>query len=156
MDKKYIIYCDMDGVLVDFNMGYFELTGVDISGQYHTSKSFWSPIDKAGVSFWENLNWTSDGKELWNYIEKHKPTLLSAPSIKDDSKVGKHNWVKRELPGTKLILRKAENKRLFASPKAILIDDRLENIQGWIESNGIGILHTNTQDTIKRLMDMGI
>jgi beta-phosphoglucomutase-like phosphatase (HAD superfamily) len=24
----YIIYCDMDGVLVDFEKGYYDLTGV--------------------------------------------------------------------------------------------------------------------------------
>ena len=79
--ENYKIYCDMDGVLVNFIKGYFELTGRDITGQYHTDKRFWEPIDKAGVDFWVNLEWTPGGKELWNYIKKYNPELLSSPSI---------------------------------------------------------------------------
>lgn len=156
MGKKIIFYCDMDDVLVDFTRGYFDLTGEDISGRHLTSKSFWSPIDKAGLPFWVNLHWTSDGKELWEYIKKYTPKLLSAPSIKDESRVGKHQWVKRELPGTQLILRSAEHKKDLATPNSILIDDRADNVEGWVGAKGIGILHVNTKDTIKQLKKLGL
>jgi hypothetical protein len=98
----------------------------------------------------------NDGKRLWNYIEKYKPKLLSAPSRQDESRIGKHEWVERELPGVPLLLRSAKHKKDFAGPKNILIDDRLENVQGWIESGGIGILHTSTEDTIKQLNKLGL
>ena len=151
MEKKYKIYCDMDGVLVDFIRGYFELTGRDITGAYHTDKRFWEPIDAAGHKFWINLNWTPDGKELWDYIKKYSPELLSSPSIQNDSRVGKHDWVKRELPGVHLILRSASKKHEFASPDTILIDDRPSNIEQWISAGGIGILHTSAKDSIEQL-----
>jgi len=32
-----------------------------------------------------------------------------------------------------------------------LIDDLPRNIDPWIEAGGIGILHKNTEDTIKKL-----
>ena len=152
----YKIYCDMDGVLVDFDKGYLELTGHKLDGSHRSDVGFWDPINKAGKPFWVNLEWMSDGKRLWSYIEKYKPKLLSAPSRQDESRVGKHEWVERELPGVPLLLRSAKHKKDFAGPKNILIDDRLENVQGWIEAGGVGILHTSAEDTIKQLNKLGL
>ena len=154
-DKEYKIYCDMDGVLVDFDKGYKDLTGTEAS--FNTDpKQFWEPIHKAGASFWIKLKWMPDGKQLWNYIDKYNPELLSAPSRDESSKIGKFVWVKRNIPGTKLILRAAEQKQQFAKPDAILIDDRIDNIQRWKDAGGIGIHHTSTADTIKQLQDLGL
>ena len=152
--KKYTIYCDLDGVLTDFNGEYKKLTGIDISNRSHMNKGdelFFEPINKAGKDFWTNMSWTKDGKELWNYIEKYNPILLSAPTRDNSSRVGKNEWVKRELPGVRLILRSAGSKREFANKNTILIDDRPSNVEQWIEDGGISILHKNTEDTIKKL-----
>lgn len=146
----------MDGVLVNFNKGYFDLTGKDVSGQYHTSKDFWQPIDKAGVDFWVNLEWMSDGKVLWDYVKKYNPEILSAPSIKDSSRVGKHKWVDRELPGVHLILRSASKKKEFATPESILIDDRQPNVEQWRQAGGIAILHKSASDTINQLKKLNL
>ena len=40
----------------------------------------------------------------------------------------------------------------FASPNSILIDDREDNIKGWIDAGGIGILHTSADNTINTLI----
>ena len=50
------------------------------------------------------------------YIEKYNPEILSAPSEDNDSRVGKHDWVKRELPGVYLILKSAEHKHILLIP----------------------------------------
>lgn len=149
----YKIFCDMDGVLTNFDKAYLNLTGVDLAGQHLNDKNFWEPIDKAGVEFWSDMEWEPDGKDLWNVISKYKPVILSAPSRKVDSKVGKFHWVERELPGVDLILRSAERKKEFAKPNHILIDDREDNIKGWIENGGEGILHKSASSTIKILND---
>lgn len=154
--SKYKIYCDMDGVLVDFDKGYLELTGYKLDGEHRSDNHFWDPINAAGYDFWINLEWLSDGKRLWNYIEKNKPELLSAPSRQNDSRVAKHDWVKRELPDTLLILRSAKHKKDFAGPNCILIDDRLDNIQGWRDSGGIGIHHVSAKHTIDQLKVLGL
>jgi 5'(3')-deoxyribonucleotidase len=151
---KINLYCDLDGVLVDFVKGYKDLTGIDISGQWHDSSEFWDPVDKAGYDFWINLSWTKDGKKLWNYIEKYNPEILSTPSRQNDSRIGKHDWVKKELPGVHLILRSAKNKKEFASPDSILIDDRDSNIEDWKNSGGIAIHHKSTENTIKELQKL--
>lgn len=150
---EYKIYCDMDGVLTNFDKAYFDLTRVDLAGQHFNDKNFWDPINKAGYDFWVNMEWLPDGKDLWEVISKYNPILLSAPSRSNDSRVGKFDWVERELPGVELILRSASRKREFAAPNHILIDDRPDNIQGWIEDGGEGILHTSAIDTLKTLKE---
>ena len=153
---EYKIYCDLDGVLVDFNKGYEELTGVKLGMDHRNDEHFWNPINKAGYTFWINLEWMPDGKDLWNYISKYNPELLSAPSRQPESRIAKFDWVERELPDSHLILRSAKHKKDFATPTSILIDDRPENIEGWIGAGGIGILHKSAEDTIKQLKNYNL
>jgi hypothetical protein len=154
---NYSFFVDLDGVLVDFDQGYKELT--NITPQQANEKgieTFWEPISKAGAKFWITLKWMSDGKQLWDYIKKYNPILLSAPSREESSKLGKRVWVKRELPNVKLILRSAERKQEFANSTSILIDDRQKNIDQWEAAGGIGIFHTDTPNTIKQLKQLGL
>lgn len=152
----YKIYCDMDGVLADFESGYEKLTGVDLRGEFQKGDDFWDPISKAGVGFWAGLKWMPDGQKLWDYIKPYKPDLLSAPSREDSSRIGKHVWVKHKIPGTKLILRYAKQKQELATPESILIDDRQVNIDQWEAAGGIGILHTSADNTISKLKELGL
>ena len=156
-DPKYKIYVDMDGVLVDFDGGYEKLTGMTTrAADEKGPEFFWKPISKAGAKWWITLNWMPDGKQLWDYVKKYNPELLSAPSREEASKLGKRVWVKRELPGVKLILRSADKKQEFASPNSILIDDREKNIEQWKSAGGVGILHTDAASTIKKLKELGL
>ena len=152
----YKIYCDMDGVLADFESGYEELTGVDLKGEFKKGEDFWDPISKAGVGFWAGLKWMPDGQKLWDYLKPFNPVLLSAPSREQSSRIGKHVWVKHKIPGTKLILRYASQKQELATPESILIDDRQVNIDQWEAAGGIGILHTSTANTIQQLQKLGL
>jgi len=153
----YKIYCDMDGVLADFESGYEELTGIDLQGEFKPEgEEFWNPISKAGVGFWAGLKWMPGGQRLWDYLKPFNPVLLSAPSREQSSRIGKHVWVKHKIPGTKLILRYASQKQELANPESILIDDRQVNIDQWEAAGGIGILHTNADNTIKQLKQLGL
>jgi len=153
----YKIYCDMDGVLVDFESGYEKLTGIDLKGEYRPGvEDFWKPIEQAGVKYWASLKWMPDGKQLWGYIKQYTPELLSSPSKSESSKIGKYVWVKNNLPGTKLILRYASRKKELATPESILIDDRQVNIDQWEAAGGIGILHTSADNTISQLKELGL
>ena len=152
----YKIYCDMDGVLVDFEGGYEKLTGIDLKGEFKKGDDFWDPIKVAGVGFWAGLKWMPDGQKLWDYIKPLKPEILSAPSREESSRIGKAVWVKYKLPGTKLILRYAKQKQQLATPESILIDDRQVNIDQWEAAGGIGILHTSADNTISQLKELGL
>lgn len=150
---EYKIFCDMDGVIVDFEKDYKKLPGaLKLDGTYQSSEEFWAPINNAGSQFWENLDWTSDGNDLWNYISEYYPIILSSPSRRGfGSREGKKKWVDRELPGTPLILEYSFNKQKYSNKNSILIDDRESNIQQWTERGGIGILHISTENTIFEL-----
>jgi len=154
----YKIYCDLDGVLVDFEKGYAELTNTIPSRSFDGKASFWEPINQAGAAWWANLDWMSDGQQLWSYIKKYKPNILSAPSWDPSSKVGKEAWVKMHLKNdyNKLYLYSRANKQLFSEPNRILIDDMKQTIDEWNAKGGIGIFHTSAEDTIKQLKKLGL
>jgi len=159
-EQKYKIFCDMDGVLTNFDTRFKSINPEKLSPTQYTNKygvsKFWDIITKEGVGFWVGMEWMSDGKELWDFIKDKQPTLLSAPSRDPSSRLGKRLWVKNNIPGTKLILASAEKKQNYSGTNKILIDDRPDNISQWKSKGGIGILHTNTQDTIKQLQAYGL
>jgi predicted kinase len=157
-EQQYKVYCDMDGVLVDFERGYNDLTGKQTPGVNSTydKTDFWSAITKAGAKFWADLNWMPDGQQLWDYIKQYNPTLLTAPSREESSEIGKQEWINKNIPGTPVEFRQAHKKQELATPNAILIDDRKDNIERWIEAGGIGIRHTSAQSTIKKLNQLGL
>ena len=162
---KYLIFCDMDGVLVDFDKGYKDLTGKPTHhADVQDKNDFWRLLDKSleekeltEYDYWVNLPWMSDGETLWNYIKGYKPYILTAPSLDPGSKQGKREWVERELPEAKNVyFRKAQSKPDFSGKNRILIDDRADTIDSWRSKGGIGILHTSTSNTIKQLKDLGL
>lgn len=148
---KYKLFCDLDGVLADFEGGYLKLTGIDISNNFQTNSGFWKPIDKAGSKFWEYLEWMKDGKELWKFIQPFNPVILSAPSRQKSSHIGKQKWVKNNLKNVPLLLKRAEEKQQYASENHILIDDRSDNCERWTNAGGISIVHKNAKNTISQL-----
>ena len=158
-DKKYTIYSDMDGVLVDFNERFKRFSKGIPPTEYEQKfgkDKFWELVDGIGVRFWVGMDWMSDGRQLWDYIKSYNPTLLSSPSRSDHSRLGKRIWRKRNLPSTKLVLAQAIKKQNYANPNSILIDDRTSNIDQWIKAGGIGILHTDTASTINKLKELGL
>jgi hypothetical protein len=155
----FVVYCDMDGVLCDFEDRFKEFTGMscrEYENKYGT-KAFWDAIGKEGVEYWSKMPWMDDGKQLWDYIAKYNPTMLSAPSWDPASKIGKREWVKENLtPDTKVILVNKKDKQLYAGENKILIDDRTDNISDWKNAGGIGILHKTANQTINELKKLGL
>ena len=157
---KYKIFCDLDGVLSDFDNNFKKYSGGIPPAEYEEKmgkEAFWNLIDvKIGQKFWTEMPWMNDGHELWNFIKQYKPTILSAPSRNPVSSKGKKEWVKSELPATKLILAFANEKQKYSEENSILIDDMKKNIEQWVSQGGIGILHTSARETIKKLKELGL
>lgn len=155
------IYVDMDGVIVDFNGGFKKISGGISPKDYEVTKGkseFWKLINNAGQPFWENLDWTPDGRVLWDFIKAYSPTILSAPSSKRESAIGKEVWVKKNLgSNVKLLLSKAGAKHAGIDLKkgiVILIDDMAKNVDPWNAGGGVGILHTDAASTIDTLKEI--
>ena len=155
---QYKIYCDMDGVLCDFEkqfIKFFKMSPDEYDAE-HGRTAFWKAIDDAGVRYWAGMDWMPEGKKLWSYIEKYKPTLLTAPSYDDSSRIGKAVWRKKHLPGVPMKFKAAKNKADFAAPDTILIDDRVDTINDWNSRGGVGILFKSTDQVINELKELGL
>ena len=180
-EQTYQIYCDMDGVLVDFIEGVINyitnmlqsdqaeelkaeigrdyITREDIDGPNHSKpvKKYMRKELANHADFWENLPWMSDGKELWNYIVPYDPYILTTP-MGYGSEIGKQAWIDKNLnppPPEKIYM--SQNKFEWATRGGkpnILIDDFTKNTIPWEEAGGIAILHINTSKTIYELEEL--
>ena len=159
------IFCDMDGVLTDFVKAANKATGLNWEG-LRTNQDWDSIRDTR--NFWANMPWNTGGKQLWNYIKKYHPSILSA-SVEaqqdPNCKPGKLRWLSKNLRlnnSARINLVRRSQKQDYVRVNrggkievAVLIDDYPKNIREWTAKGGIGILHTNTSSTISQLKRLG-
>ena len=139
----YKIYCDMDGVLTDFEKRFDHYSGMhpqEYEKKFGT-ESFWHLMDtKIGVGFWVGMDWMPRGEELWNFISKYNPKVLTSPSRNNTSRLGKNLWVRNKLnPKPKVIFAYSSDKQRYANENSILIDDKKSNINEWASKGGIAL-----------------
>ena len=159
-DEPFTVYCDMDGVLCDFDLQFKELTNGISPKEYkaeHGVDGFWKIITDQGEKFWSEMPWTPEGKKLWSYIKKYNPILLSAPSNDSSSRIGKRQWVDKNLPGVTLKLASKANKPDYATnDKDVLIDDFYGTIVDWKNKGSIGIWYNSYSSAIRQLQKAGL
>ena len=158
--KNYKIFVDMDGVVADFDKRFTDLSGMSPSDfeSKHGKTAFWDFIDvEHKLAFWIGIPPMPDAQTLIDFVSKYDYEMLTAPSIKKESLMGKglwmKNWTKRGLfpSKPKVNYKPAKNKHQFAAPNHILIDDKPSTIDSWKAAGGVGILHTSAGNTIKQL-----
>lgn len=165
--NKFKIYIDLDGVLADFHSQFTTLSGLTpekYKNKYGLSK-FWDFIDEENkVKFWVDIPLMDDAKKLINYVKEYDYEILSAPSMKPQSRLGKILWLKKHTPNLfksipKINFKYSKEKHLI-KPKLskfdILIDDREEVINNWNIAGGKGIHYQSLNDVIINLKIIGI
>lgn len=159
------LYVDMDGVLVDMNSGFKEISGGLDPSEYEEKNgksSFWKVIAKK-PNFWIDLKPMPDAKILWDFIKESftnpLPVILSAgqgSSIVQQ----KTAWIRKHIdPTAKVIIASAGSKKpeyILKIPGRVthvLLDDTQKNIDVWdnVALHRIAILHTNSSSSIKKL-----
>jgi len=150
------ILLDMDGVLCNWVKPVCELLDVpyqetldnwkvgthNLAGNLEMDRAkVWEVIDSAGEDFWANLElfpWTED---MWEHCESLADTyILTCPSLHPQSLSGKLRWMQKH---RNRFFRKylvGPPKFLCAAEDTLLIDDKDENIEKFIERGGNGIL----------------
>lgn len=157
IDQQYTLYVDMDGVLCDFEGGFEKLVGGPITSE--TKKQFWKTLkgmtEEEHVNYWANLDWTSQGKQLWSSVANFSPTILSSPgtSMRQIVEAGKRKWINKHLNPQPSSVIFETSKEKYADKSSILIDDREKVLNPWLAAGGIGILHKDGQldNTIAQL-----
>ena len=173
---KYQIYCDMDGVLTNFEKRFVDMLRQE--GPKYYSKAtiaqvtrpkhfealegqteFWKFIDQyVGIEFWSGMEWMPNGRALWSFIEPYGPKLLTSPSRDNTSRLGKRLWVKDHLvPAPEVIFRFGDAKSDFANENAILIDDKPSNLAAFAAKGGIAleVKDGEIQSVINKLKELG-
>jgi len=154
-DIRAPIFCDLDGVLVDFEAGIkkiFKKLPNEIP-----KKVMWATVAKVR-GFYANLPWMKDGKELWESIKRFNPIILTAAPKGSWAEKQKREWVNRELGAqVRMIVSTTKYEHCPPSiPPAILIDDRNSHCENWTRAGGNAILHSSATATIGRLTESQI
>jgi len=168
--ENIVLYCDLDGVLCDFEEGVRKLFGrkpAEVS-----PKLLWSKLAKVD-NFFGELPWTERGKELWTMLINYEvnPILLSGVPNGQYAAIQKREWVDKNLgPDIKLITCKSKDKHFYARQsnqnsstveeneeiipkKFVLIDDSLPLRDAWEKEGGIFIHYSpNAHDEIEDML----
>ena len=159
--RNFSIFVDMDEVLVDFLLGIKQISGDELSQTFELKPQLKHKILET-PDFWKTLPKKPDCDELWNYIKKYNPKILTAEPIWDKSaKKGKWEWIQEHcpIPKTNFYCVPRKDKQIFATINAksnILIDDYDKNCKEWENRGGIAILHTSSKLTIIKLKSLGL
>lgn len=163
---KVQFYCDMDGVLVNMDKGFMELSDGLSPKEYENingKNSFWKLIAKK-PTFWIDLEPMPDAVILWDFIRDNfknpRPVILSAgqgPQVIQQ----KTQWIRKYIdPTVKVIIASSGvNKPNYILKDAsnttthLLLDDTAKNIDIWDnqELHRVGVLHKNAAESIKQL-----
>jgi hypothetical protein len=160
------IYCDLDGVEVNFHKFAKDHIGIDLDTAQTDKKlkgQFWSRVDrlvKDGKPFFGAMEPMPDAFVLWDYIKKYDPIILSATGHTKGAENEKREWVRKYLgdhfADTAIFVKSAADKAQYATPFAVLIDDRKKAIYPWVEAGGIGVHHISAEDSITQLGELGL
>ena len=150
-EKQFQIYLDLDGLFADFDGGFKKITGS--YPKEVAKKELWKQIYRADHFFY-NLPLIPESKKLWDVVEPTDPIFLTGLPSSIEGRDDKVRWVHKHY-GSKyeVIVVPKKDKRHYAKPNHILIDDRQDNINEWKADGGIGIFHEvdNFHNTISEL-----
>lgn len=178
--NKFKIFQDLDGCLSDLDLSFSNLkeNSEKLSLEEYTDKfgasKAWGLISKYGEPFWSEMPWMPDGKKLWNYVSKYKPTILTSPARDPKCYSGKIKWVQKNLglgldpnsivihndvdwdPSKTEVILNSQKYKFCKDSNWILIDDNLEKLNKWKDAGGIAIHHTSAESTIEKLKKLGL
>ncbi len=150
-----MIYCDLDGVLADFNQTFKDLTG---NFPHEVSRhDLWKKVE-ATPNYWVKLDLIPDAPDLMLHLSKYPYQILTGLPMNGYHKaeIEKCQWVRKYVSSDiKIICCLSKDKSLYCKAGDILIDDFEPNIHRWVKAGGIGILHKNAADTIAQLKELG-
>lgn len=174
---RYRVYCDLDGVLVDFAAGIRHLyphhSHAIVCSQSVDAlhrPTMWERVSAHG-DFFGSLPWLPQGQRLWQALQPLQPDILTGvPGSVQGSSRQKFRWCQRELgvavqhvdqsslphalvsPAARqavcrVITCWSARKHVQSGPNAVLIDDRIDLKAAWEAKGGIFVHHTGCADT---------
>ena len=149
------LYCDLDGVLADFDGHYRRVFGVDPRGE--PGAVDWDALRCLG-DFYADVTALPDARWLWDQMASWNPAVLTAlpysiPEVADY----KRGWVRRHLgEEVKIICCKARTKHLYARPGDVLVDDRDVDRAAWVAAGGVFVPYRSARQVVDVLQTAGV
>ncbi len=153
--SKFEIFCDVDGVILNFNKGAREAlrrSGYTIPEVEPDDWDWYQPHGISDDAFWEATH--ALGTEFYTSVVEEYPwandllsmlgtlgnlSFLTRTSRDAISNAGKLSRLRASYPDIPVITMSHDQKDLLATPCRVLIDDKNENIDGFRNASGIGI-----------------
>ena len=159
MTVKRKVYVDMDGVIADF----FKALEIKYGVQHWKDINIAQSISELkGTDFFGTIPKFETSDKLVSHIDKLTKgewIILSSPLRYDNknSAFWKRHWLDKHNynPSDAIFTGRKEKyaiNRAYTKGN-ILIDDKPDNIQKWIDKGGIGILYQANQDSLDYLYD---
>lgn len=164
----YVIYVDMDGVLVDLASSVEKTLNIEMHSTYRHSTERHPRIHERLVKLYQtntsigvfrDAEQLPDATHLWEYINQHEVEVLSStgPMFAARIEYEKRLWLNKHKGKYKAnFVRETYQKARFAKPNHILIDDQERALNPWRSAGGIGILHVCAETTIQQLKELGL
>ena len=153
------IMLDMDGVLCDYD---YWLDYNDARNE--KGRTNWRKLHQIGSTFWANMPWLIDGHKLYtmllSYIAKHPEIEIGIHSAvgMDCGKIGKRYWLEKNCTEIPMENIKLDNdghyKFMTGAEDEILVDDRQENVDKYIEFGFPAVLFTTPEETFFNIVKL--
>lgn len=145
------VFCDMDGVLADFDSHHNAVFGVRSSKLLDNVN--WKRVAEH-KDFYLNIPPMRDMQKLVDYLWARfgQFTLLTGvPSSVGEASENKFAWARRHLPTVPVITCPSKEKYKFCMPGDLLIDDWTKYKHLWLGAGGVWVTHTSAKATITKL-----
>ena len=149
-DVSYQLFCDLDGVLADFNDGVYRIFKKNPASI--KPPVMWSRLATTH-GFYSSLQLMPNAQQLWDTIKGQNPIILTGCPSGTWAEPQKRQWVqqylgtydvittKNQMQKAQHMIHERDGKRVIS----ILIDDREKARQNWEESGGIFILYDDSK-----------
>lgn len=147
------VFCDLDGVLADFDRGVVERTGVK-PNQFTRRRKMWRRLRPPHTQdFFSTLPLMRDALQLWQFLRPLSPAILTGSPSGDWAAPQKRRWCVEQLslPAERVLVVDATDKALFSQPGAVLIDDYEKHRDPWEARGGIFIHYRSAMESIALL-----
>jgi hypothetical protein len=144
------LYLDADGVLCDFDLYAGSVLGIPPPEfeRLHGEHMMWRMLH--GVpDLYRALPPMKEGLALYEATSRWTPTILTGiPRSYPDAEEQKLGWRDEWLPGVRMICCPSRNKKDYAQPGDVLVDDRLKYAHLWTAAGGV-FVHWQCRDVGK-------